>query len=82
MSDSITERKINEYIFKCFEKYQYKISIDGEVTKFFIIAAASSTGKITNYKLCFTNAGTNTETGRKERTQIPTSWGGDLLESA
>lgn len=36
MSDSITERKINEYIFKCFEKYQYKISIDGEVTKFFI----------------------------------------------
>lgn len=32
----------------------------------------------TIYSNCFTGAGTNTESGRAERAQIPQSWGGDL----
>lgn len=38
---------------------------------------ASATGKVTNYDSCFQNAGIHTESGRAERAQIPTSWGGD-----
>lgn len=39
---------------------------------------ASSTGKVTIYSECFTSAGINTTEGMAERTQIPTTWGGDL----
>ncbi|MCQ2125072.1 MAG: BspA family leucine-rich repeat surface protein [Fibrobacter sp.] len=37
---------------------------------------ASSTGKVTDYFRCFTDAGTNTESGRAELNQIPVDWGG------
>ena len=39
---------------------------------------ASATGKVTDKSECFTNAGTNTESGRAERAQIPRTWGGDV----
>lgn len=34
---------------------------------------------ITNHTDCFKNCGSNTETGRAELAQIPTSWGGELV---